>query len=155
MPGIFPVVTWYFSLPSMVPGSLIPSPFEFPKWPEWLGALWALRSQLWEHCLSVTHFSFPCFFSSPRQYIEARISCPQDWSQKLKYAHSFLLFLRGTSHRKHSVARDIAQILQHLPCKHEVLRWTPRIYIKMLGNMLVIPGKDGGGVPLGLASQPV
>lgn len=41
------------------------------------GEHWAPEAGFQKQRLSVNHFSFPCFFFSPRQDIEARISCSQ------------------------------------------------------------------------------
>lgn len=59
----------------------------------WGWRRWVSEAGFGKQCSSVTHFSFPCFFSFPNQDIEARISCPPRSITETKILSIFLAFL--------------------------------------------------------------
>lgn len=81
---------------------------------------WVSEAGFGKQCFSVTHFSFPCFFSSPNQDIEARISCPPRSIAETKILSIFLAVLEDElTIRKLSEVECTVQLVQCLPSKHE------------------------------------
>lgn len=84
----------------------------------WRG--WASEAGLRKQCPSVTHFSFPCFFSSLNQDTEARISCPPRLITETKLLSIFLAFLEDElTIRKLPEIECTVQLVQCLPSKQE------------------------------------
>lgn len=86
----------------------------------WGWRRWVSEAGFGKQCSSVTHFSFPCFFSSPNQDIEARISCLPRSITETKILSIFLAFLEDElTIRKLSEVERTIQTVQNLPSKHE------------------------------------